>query len=108
MAGLNSWNVKQVVKAGVQGMVSSEWGTEIVYKGLGCCQEAQIDIFRKRFVLATVWRAERPGDHEEVAAGGFMRLMGVKGIEFTGFSFQFNVGGQWGKGLGWVSGFCIS
>lgn len=24
-----------------------------------------------------------------------MRLMGVKGIEFTGFSLQFNVGGQW-------------
>lgn len=35
LAGLYSWNVKQVGKAGVQGVVSSEWGTEIVYKGLG-------------------------------------------------------------------------
>lgn len=29
MSGLYSWNVKQVGKAGVQGVVSSEWGTEI-------------------------------------------------------------------------------
>lgn len=29
LSGLYSWNVKQVGKAGVQGVVSSEWGTEI-------------------------------------------------------------------------------
>lgn len=63
--------------------------------------------FLEKIILATVWRTWRPREHEEEAAGGFMKLMGVKGIEFIGFSFHL----MWedsGKGLEWVPGFCIS
>lgn len=69
------------------GVVSSEWDSEEVFRAW--------ELLRGRLRLLEKVTSYCVESLEARSLGGFMRMMVTKGVEITGFSFQFHGGVEW-------------